>query len=274
MSGFATLSAGVGAVLLFAVAVLGPTETAAADSVERIVRSVRGFVGDTVPTLEDVRERCGSKAVCAARVMASAIGPRARLERVIHPSSDQIRWVDTTPSVTGSRLGDDGVMTVELRRFGRKAVPELRETVDRAFQTGRRIDVIALDLRFNHGGDFERMLQVAALFTGPVPDAVRLVGWSRTTTVALPEAARLQRGACVRVLAGPRTASSAEVLAALLKVHAKAQILGATTYGKDYLTRIVPVTHDLALRVPAERIEVPGVTLTGGIVPDIEVPGS
>ena len=42
---------------------------------------------------------------------------------------------------------------------------------------------------------------------------------------------------------------------------------GRRTAGKDHLTRVDAVDHDWRLLVPAERIEVPGVDLTGGLVP-------
>lgn len=74
------------------------------------------------------------------------------------------------------------------------------------------------------------------------------------------------------VLVGPGTASSAEVLAALLQRYADARLAGSQTAGKDYLTRVIAVDHDWRLLVPAERIEVPGVTLTGGLQPDEGLP--
>ena len=68
------------------------------------------------------------------------------------------------------------------------------------------------------------------------------------------------------------TASSAEVLAALLRRYAGARLIGAQTLGKDWLTRLIPVDHDWRLAIPAERIEVPGERLAQGLVPDIEAP--
>ena len=69
------------------------------------------------------------------------------------------------------------------------------------------------------------------------------------------------------VLVGPGTASSAEVLAALLQRYAGARLAGSRTAGKNHLTRVIAVDHDWRLLVPAERIAVPGVELTGGLQP-------
>ena len=87
--------------------------------------------------------------------------------------------------------------------------------------------------------------------------------------MALPAPLRAVETAALDVLIGPGTASSAEVLAALLRRHAGARLIGARSGGKDWLTRLVPVDHDWRLAIPAERIEVPGEALAQGLVPDI-----
>ena len=117
------------------------------------------------------------------------------------------------------------------------------------------------------------MRRVASLFTGPVEGAIRLVGLDGVTGVALPAPLRDLGldGAAIDVLVGPGTASSAEVLAALLRRHAGARLVGARTAGKDWLTRLVPVDHDWRLAIPAEHIEVPGEHLAQGLAPDVEV---
>jgi hypothetical protein len=52
-----------------------------------------------------------------------------------------------------------------------------------------------------------------------------------------------------------------------LRRYAGARLAGSRTAGKDHLTRVIAVDHDWRLLVPAERIEVPGVELTGGLRP-------
>lgn len=89
-------------------------------------------------------------------------------------------------------------------------------------------------------------------------------------TVGLARTGRAVEVDAIDVPIGPETASSAEVLAALLRRHAGARLVGAPTRGKDRIARLVPVDHDRRLMLPAERIEVPGETLAQGLVPDIE----
>ena len=76
----------------------------------------------------------------------------------------------------------------------------------------------------------------------------------------------------ITVLVGRQTASSGEILAALLRRHAGAELVGERTAGKDYLTRVVPLDQDWRLLLPAERIEVPGESLSGGLQPDRALP--
>ena len=201
---------------------------------------------------------------CAAQLIADGL-PAARLVRVNHPDTDTIRRAYTVPSVTSVERRSDGVLVLALDRFGRTADREIADAIGPA-ETAR----VVLDLRSNGGGDFDRMRRVASLFTGPREAQSACYGRRGAADVALPAPLRAIGEFKIDVLIGPGTASSAEVLAALLRRHAGARLIGAPTMGKDWLTRLVPVDHDWRLAVPAERIEVPGETLTQGLVPDVE----
>ncbi len=221
----------------------------------------------TLPARSEIDRRCAEDAVCAAALVARAFDGRAALERVTHPDTDTIRLVKTRPSVRALGRLADGAVLVALDRFGRKAEPELRAAL-----TGLGGARLVLDLRANDGGDFERMLRVAGLFTGPVDDALYLLGSDGRRSRSIPALARIGGVVALAVLVGARTASSAEMLAALLRRYARAEVLGERTFGKDYLVRAIPVHHDWRLLVPAERVEIPGETLAGGLVPDRPAP--
>ena len=206
---------------------------------------------------------------CVARLIAESL-PAARLVAVNHPDTDTIRRAHTEPSVAAVEWRDDEALVVELARFGRTADREIADAV--AAQASGAVARLVLDLRRNGGGDFDRMRRVASLFTGPREGAIRLVGQGGEIDVALPAPLRALAldGVALDVLIGPETASSAEVLAALLRRHAGARLIGARTLGKNRITRLVPVDHDWRLAIPAERIEVPGEALAHGLVPDVE----
>jgi hypothetical protein len=187
------------------------------------------------------------------------------LQRVHHPTSDQIRWARTETSIERTASLGARRHLVRLDRFGRKVDYELSAAL-------RGADALVLDLRHNHGGVLRRMLRIAGRFTGPVPGAVRLVKADRVGVLAIPQPSGAIWGGRITVLVGANTMSSGEVLAALLRQHAGATVLGERTWGKDYVLRVEPVDPDWRALIPDGRIEVPGEILAGGLVPDGPIP--
>ncbi len=248
-----------------AVALFVPATATALGAVDRLLETAAAY-GLAIPeeTVETVRAVCGEDALCVARRIAAAGDGRARLQRRGHPDTDTIRWVTTQASVQQPAFARDDREVVVLERFGRKVEWELRAALQ---ALPARMPLI-LDLRANRGGDFGRMLRVAGLFTGARDEALFLVDGAGRQPVAIPEGdGRIHTGRLV-VLIGPHTASSGEILAALLRRYAGAKLRGLRTAGKDYLLRVVPVDHDWQLLLPSERVVVPDEILAGGLVPD------
>jgi hypothetical protein len=187
------------------------------------------------------------------------------LQRVRHPTSDQIRWAVTESSVTRTANLGAGRRLIRLDGFGRKVDYELSAAL-------RGTDALVLDLRHNHGGVLSRMLRIAGRFTGAVPDAVRLVKADQVRMLAIPPpSGTIWRGR-ITVLVGANTISSGEVLTALLRRHADAIVLGERTWGKDYVLRVEAIDPDWRALIPDGQIEVPGEILTGGLLPDGPIP--
>ncbi len=254
---------GPGLVLVLALASFAAAPVAAGDSVARLIARTEAIAGKIDAAA--LRHACGGEVRCAARRIAETLGQGARLERVSSPTADTIRWVETLPSLGAVQTLPDGRRLIALNRFGRKAGQDLT----RALKEGGT-DVV-LDLRANAGGDFGRMLRVAGLLIGPRHGALTLNQGNVSESLDLPRVTPGARPRRFAVLVGPGTASSAEVLAALLRRHAGAKILGARTAGKDYLLRVIAVEQNWRLLVPAERISVPGEILAGGLLPDAPV---
>jgi C-terminal processing protease CtpA/Prc len=219
-------------------------------------------------TAEALGRACGTDLLCAARRIVAEGDGRARLERRDPPDTDTIRWVTTRASLGPHEQVGDGRLVIVLERFGRKVEWELRAAL--AGQDGGK--GLVLDLRDNRGGDFGRMLRVASLFTGALPGALYLVDSTGRRPVAIPGDGTPLAAEALTVLVGPETASSGEILAALLRRYAGAELAGHRTVGKDYLLRVVAIDQDWRLLLPAERVEVPGETLAGGLLPDRPLP--
>jgi carboxyl-terminal processing protease len=246
------------------VAFLAAAPAAAGDRVDSLIETAARF-SEAGRALDPValRASCGADALCVARAVVASV-PNATLVPVDHPDTDSIRWVRNEASVAEARAEEDGRLYLRLAGFGRKAAFELAEAVASHGAAG----TIVLDLRGQGGGSLDRMLEVAALFAGPHKDALRLDGPEGRVFLDLPEPVAALHPADLTVLVDGGTASSAEMLAALLRVHARARILGTRTRGKDWLNRLIPIDHDWRLNLPAERVTVPGTEIAGGLRPD------
>lgn len=187
------------------------------------------------------------------------------LQRTRHLDAEALRQAIGEPSIAGSSDLGDGRRLIRLDGFGRHVEDELSGAL-------RGTDDLVLDLRHNQGGLVHRMLRVAGRFTGPVPRALELVADRGVTMLAIPQpAGQVWRGR-LTVLVGPLTISSGEVLAALLRRHAGAAVLGERTFGKDYVLRVERLGYGWQALVPDGRIVVPGEDLKGGLRPDGPIP--
>lgn len=187
------------------------------------------------------------------------------LQRVPPPDTDTIRWVDSRRSIDLIVHLDEGDRLVRLDRFGREVEHEL----NLALMWARGL---VLDLRSNRGGSLRRMMRVAARFTGPVPDAVRLIRPDDIRRLSIPAPMGGIWHRPITVLVGAETMSSGEVLAALLRRYAHATVLGERTFGKDYALRVEPIDQEWRALIPDGRIEVPDEILAGGLLPDGPIP--
>jgi hypothetical protein len=199
---------------MVALAVGAAAPAAALQPVERIWQAVaaHGSDGVAVP-LQTLRQACGEDPLCAARRLVAA-NSRLSLQRVDTPTSDTIRLVDTQPSLGPVRRLADGRPVFAMTGFGRTVTAELRVALK---ALGRPLPQVVLDLRGNGGGDFGRMLKVAELFVKKTKMTLYLYDKSMKKRIDMrskDEPAWVDR---LTVLVGPETASSAEILAALLR---------------------------------------------------------
>ncbi len=188
------------------------------------------------------------------------------LQRRRQVTGDAQRLAMRLPSVERATALVGGRLLVRLDRFGRDVERELRAAL--------RPDAAAviLDLRHNEGGLLRRMLAVAGAFTGPVPGALRLVREDFVTELSIPAPRGGPRQGPLTVLVSGVTISSGEVLAALLRRHAGARVLGERTFGKDYAMRVERIDAEWQALVPDGRLDVPGEVLAGGLRPDGPIP--
>ncbi|MCF6199770.1 MAG: S41 family peptidase [Hyphomicrobiaceae bacterium] len=269
-SALSTIAIRISTLFLVVVTNLVPQQAWGMDSVARITAAVNAVSNGPYFSHDVLRKSCAGNLLCVARLIARKLGPKARLEKRRHPDTDEIRRVRNRPSLMGQARNDGKTLHISLAHFGRKARTEISQALlmARKNNNGAAMRELIIDLRGNQGGRFDRMLKLVASFTGAVPKALYLKGTTGNKAIALPAPATHYSFDKIHLLVGPKTASSAEIFAALLRVHTKASISGARTYGKNWLLRVIPVNHDWQLLVPAETVTVPGTELSEGLRPD------
>jgi len=164
----------------------------------------------------------------------------------------------------------DGVVIVAMYRFDRDT-PRLMNEVAREIQS-RNIMNVVLDLRGNGGGYVQVTQEVAGLWLASqvVLTERSLVG---ERTFRSTGTQQLLAGRNTAVLINGGTASASEILAAALRDHGKATLIGEETFGKGSMQSQVTLRHGGLLRVTTARwLTSRGVDLSqSGIRPDIEV---
>lgn len=149
------------------------------------------------------------------------------------------------------------------RRTGHQFVSALHS------QHGTALKTLVIDLRDNGGGDLMSALKVAGTFVPHGAPMLQLVGRTAVrdyTNSGHPLFTNLR----LDVLVNGNTASSAEVLAWLLRHYVGARILGERTKGKGTVQEVYRVDPQARLVLTTAAYRMPdGSSLDGvGITPD------
>ena len=184
------------------------------------------------------------------------------------------------PAVADEAMLGDSLAYVRLASMSARSADDLEQAVERLLRRGAQ--ALVLDLRGNTGGLFEEGVRAAGLFLPRGALVASLVG--RGGAEPHPYRVRHSRWSALplTVLVDARTASAAEVIAAALRDHERALLVGAPTYGKGLVQRVVRLTPDIALRLTTARWLTPrGVAIErrtgtgdrarGGLAPDVLV---
>jgi carboxyl-terminal processing protease len=228
-------------------------------------------VGDTIV-------RIGTSPVLgldAEQALTRIAGPRGSTVRLKLLRRGRVLWV----SVPREQLRNDDVQgrivafagrrwgDVRVAAFASGTSAALRRELERLQWAGA--SGIVLDLRDNPGGLLTEAVSVTSLFLqrGVV---VTLRGAHRATAVYRARGGVVTRLPLV-VLVDRGTASSAEVVAAALRDHHRALVVGQRTYGKALVQSIDPLGNGGALELTvAHYYTASGADISGvGIVPDM-----
>jgi carboxyl-terminal processing protease len=211
------------------------------------------------------------------------LGDQTQLVLLRAPTDDSLRvairrtsW--HAPAITESGLLTDSIGYVRLAAITSRAAAELEASVDLLLRRGAH--ALVLDLRGNSGGLFEEGVRAAALFLPPNALVASLDGRSGTAPQPFRAAHSRWPTLPLTVLVDAGTASATEVIAAALREHGRTVLIGAPSYGKGVVQRVVRLSRDIALRLTTarwltptgralERRPGPGRTFVGGLRPDV-----
>ena len=183
-----------------------------------------------------------------------------------------------TQAVTESGLLADSVGYVRLVSITQNAAQEVATAVTTLERRGARS--LVLDLRGNSGGLLEEGVKTAGLFLPRNAVVASLAGRPGVTPQVYRASNSRWPTMPLTVLVDAGTASAAEIIAAALREHGRALLVGAPTYGKGVVQRIVKLSPDLSLRLTIARWLTPlghslerrqgsGKSATGGLLPDV-----
>jgi carboxyl-terminal processing protease len=152
---------------------------------------------------------------------------------------------------TDPSLGKFGYL--RLGQFNGNAVTELRSAIQRLEAEGA--DAYVLDLRNNPGGLLQAGIEIARLWLdqGTIVYTVNRQG--------VLESFDATGGALTTdplvVLVNEGTASASEILAGALQDNGRAQLVGATTFGKGLIQSLFDLTNGSGLAVTVAKYETP-----------------
>lgn len=178
-------------------------------------------------------------------------------------------------SVTGRELAP-GYGYLRIAHFQVRTGEEVAAQIDKLQSEHGPLKGLVLDLRNNPGGTLQSSVEVADHFLHS--------GLIVSTAGRLPSAAGKYRatqgdllgGAPVVVLINSGSASASEIVAASLKDHGRAHLMGVTSYGKGSVQSVLPLSSGQAIKLTTAYYYTPlGETIhERGVTPDLNFEGS
>jgi carboxyl-terminal processing protease len=257
-------------------------EVEAEDGVVKVLRPIEGspaqqaglLPGDEIVRIDDAD--IGADLAGAISRMRGASGSLVRLtiHREGSPNLMQfaLRRAQVEVHSVAEQTLEPGYGYLRISSFSETTAQDVNRAIARLKRDNPSgIKGLLLDLRNNPGGVLEAGVAVADDFldSGVIVTADGRTPEARFRMDATP--GDLIDGAPLVVLVNGGSASASEIVAAALKDHGRALLVGRRTYGKGSVQTVMPLAHGGAVKLTTSRYFTPsGASIHGkGIVPDI-----
>jgi carboxyl-terminal processing protease len=218
--------------------------------------------------LNDAINRMRGRAGTSVKVTVKRVGAEAPFDFVLERSNVQVHSVK-------SELLEPGYGYVRITHFSETTGGDLNKAIATLKSTSPhgKLNGLVLDLRNNPGGVLEAAVAVSDAFIndGPIVTANGRAPDSKFEMDATP--GDQLDGADLVVLVNAGSASASEIVAGALKDHARATLIGRTTFGKGSVQTVMPLSDGRAIKLTTSRYYTPsGASIQQkGITPDIVV---
>jgi carboxyl-terminal processing protease len=166
-------------------------------------------------------------------------------------------------------LLERGIGYLAITRFSEATGPDVVSALGKLRQQGA-LGALVLDLRNNPGGLVDQAIAVADQFldSGTI---VTIRGRQGTIETQSAHKGGVAVGVSVIAIVDQGTASAAEILAAALKDHGRAKLVGVPTYGKGTVQTFYDLDDGSGLKLTTARYYTPGGNSleSKGITPDV-----
>jgi len=171
------------------------------------------------------------------------------------------------PSVTWNALPEaPHIGMLQINRIADSTAEEIQNGLTDL--TAQDVEAVILDLRNNGGGLVDAAVDIARLFLDD-GEILHQQFKDQDEQIFRVEEPGLYTNLPLVVLVNGNTASSAEIVAGVLKGHQRAEIIGAPTYGKTTIQYIFDLLDDSSIHVTSGEWWISGVNFP--LQPDIMI---
>ena len=190
-----------------------------------------------------------------------------------------VRELIKAPSIETDMIGDH-IGYFKISYFGTSSADEARTKLRRLVKSHPKMTGMVIDLRNNPGGLLDAAVEVTDLFLDH-----KQIGYDKTITTAKERNLKVMQdyksqtgdmtdNMPLAVVINSGSASGAEIMAAALKDHKRATIVGETSFGKGSIQTVMPLSDETAIKITTGLYYTPAgrVVQSNGVSPDVEAP--